>query len=698
MSLRERIGDAIAGKRKQTVSQRSVDRIYVSSLCSAYGNLFAQVRPLIDDMKVVIPYGVGRNGARLNSNRTPELDVLMSPNRQMGWEEFADVMFATWLTEDELNVWVHFDERRKNVTGYTILDVGSRQVRPNTGEYFWRTRDYDTGEAVELDENDVAVLRFSRDPRNLEKGVSPASSVFTWSQIDDLVAQYQKAFFENGAVPATITFIKAKTREKYEEKRRALEGGLRGAKNRNKTVYIWRQLLDDGSEGDEMEVKTIQGTNATLAIKDIIAVVNDRLNKAVGVSNFILGDDSSAKYDNAELSDFQFTKRRVFPALKSFWGQFQHELDRITGGLGYAISFDLELPELTERKKVKAETAKIQAETLRDLIKDGSLPVAAVNALGLGRKWVGVAQGLYAEKLRQDEIESNEPTVYALQAPQSDSKAIDAQDAYIIEDAIHNALERKTDAKKSDSDYGYEAVFGEGEERAKAIYDMLVNYATDIILDNPSITQEELVEKLNEILMEDAKDGAIEGANAVQGLLYGKEVAEEIGKAFADDGYKLSDEFRATLARRSEELVANYGAEAKMIAENTLKQAAVENWSASELKRQLMAVIPKSRAELIARNETVYAVKAGRIETDKYIENNFGVQIDLVWRISDDSACDVCKAMDGVKVRCGQAFPDHETFNGVEHYWEHSSWNDNGQTPSAHPNCRCYFDEEVEII
>lgn len=697
MSLRQRIGDAIAGRSrgKIAIRQKEEMRYNVSALCSAYENLFAQVRPLINDMKAVVPFGVGRNGAKLPMKRTPELEKLFDPNENMGFDEFVDLMFATWLTEEELDVRVHLGKGRK-VEGYTILPVGSRRTRTD-GSYYW-TIEEAGGRLVELTEDEVATLRFSRNPRNPGKGVSPASATFVWSQIDDLVSQYQKAFFENGAVPATITFIKAKSRDSFDKKRNALEAGLSGAKNRNKTVYVWRQMLDDGTEGDEMEVKTIQGNNATLAIKDIIEIVNDKLNKAVGVSNFILGDDSSAKYDNAELSDFQFIKRRVHPALKSFWGQFQHELDRITGGLGYAISFELELPELTERKKVKAETAKIQAETLRDMVMSGSLPVAAVKALGLGQKWVGVAQGMYSEKLRQDELEAREPQMYALQAPQANSEAIEAKEAQIIADVVHNALERKTEAKNDNSSYGYEAVFGEGEERAKAIYDMLVNYATDIIMENPGISQEELVEKLNEILMEDAKDGAIEGANAVQGLLYGKEVAEEIGKAFADDGYQLSEEFRASLAKRSEELVANYGAEARQVAEKTLKKAAEESWSASELKRQLMLAIPKSRAELIARNETVYAVKAGRIETDKYIEKNFGVEIDLVWRISDNGACDVCKAMDGAKVRCGKAFPDHETYEGVEHYWEHSSWNDNGQTPSAHPNCRCYFDEEVRVI
>lgn len=690
MSLRERIGDAISGrKQKNEIRQKESYQIHVSSLCSAYENLFAQVRPLINDMKAVIPYGVGRNGARLPMAKTQALEKLLDPNISMSWGEFSDAMFATWLTEDELNIRVH-KNRRGNVEGYTILPVGSRRVKPS-GAYYW-TIEGQNGTIEEIGEDQVATLRFSRNPRNLDRGVSPASASFVWSQIDDLVSQYQKAFFENGAVPATITFIKARTRDAYEKKRMKLEAGLSGAKNHNKTVYIWRQLLDDGSEGDEMEVKTIQGTNATLAIKDIIEIVNDKLNKAVGVSNFILGDDSSAKYDNAELSDYQFIKRRVHPALMSFWSQFQHEMDRIMGGLGYAIQFDLELPELTERLKVKAETAKIQTETLRDTIIAGSLPTAAVKALGLSEKWLPVAQGMYAEKLRDDAIEERGMYAYTINVQQGASRGVETKDAVVVKEDAENATERKIEALDGEI---YEPVFNPNEKVEKEIYDMLVSYAEQIAAENPNIDQAELVDRLTDIFMDEAEKGSIDGADAVQVLLKGEPVAEEIAKMFADDGYKLSEGFKKSLFERTGKLVNNFEGKTRENVASVLAKAAEESWSKSQIKSELVKSIPRDRAELIARNETVYAVKAGRIETDKFLEDNYGVKIGLVWKISDNGACDVCKAMDGTVVKCGEAFPDHAEFEGIEQHWEHSSWNDQGECPNAHPNCRCYFDEVI---
>ena len=351
MSLWSRLQDATRRRKSRNFAQELSNQFFVNPMCSDYENLFAQIRPLIDEMKCIMPYGVTDRGTKLPEARTPELAWLKNPNDDMGWSEFADLMFATWLTEDELDIHL-WKDKRGNVIGYTVIPPECR-IYLGYGRWEWQVM---TTEGVEiLDEEQVMRLRFSRSPRDAQRGVSPASSVKVWAQIDDLIAQYQRAYFENGAIPATITFITASTEAKYLATRKELESKLKGARNRNKTVYAWRQFDNDtGQSVDQVEVKTIQGNNSTLAIKEIVDIVNDRLNKAVGVSNFILGDDSSAKYDNAELSDHQFTKRRVYPALVSFWNQFQHELDRLTGGLGYGISFDIEIPELTERRSRSA--------------------------------------------------------------------------------------------------------------------------------------------------------------------------------------------------------------------------------------------------------------------------------------------------------------------------------------------------------
>ena len=664
-------------KKAREFSQELSWQFFQSPICSDYENLFAQVRPLVDAMKMVMPYGVGKNGARLPYKRTPELDLLHDPNDEMGWAEFADAMFCTWLTEDELDIHVHFGRGGK-IIGYTILPPQSRMYLGD-GRWEWQVMTTDGEEVLSSDE--VMRLRFSRNPRNLQLGVSPASATRVWAQIDDLISQYQRAYFENGAVPATITFITASTEEKYRETREELEHNLRGARNKNKTVYAWRQFDNDtGQSADQIEVKTIQGSNSTLAIKDIVSIINDRLNKSIGVSNFILGDDSSAKYDNAELSDHQFTKRRVYPALVSFWNQFQHELERIYGGLGYGISFDLAIPELTERKKAIADIHRVQAETLVDLIQSGASASSAVKALGLGPAWEQVANGIYANKLSGDMLS---PISINYDKPKAKEATVDkVKEAEVVEKkdlvchkcSCHHTLDKLPPMT----------------DEEKQVYDLLVALA-EAVKDQKDVDVDKVIEEMKSILEYDAKNGAEEGIKALE-LLTDEDVSGELAKIISDGEVYLSKALSDRLASRADQLVRGYHDYTKQVVSEVLNSS--EAMTANEIKAKLAEVLPESRAELIARNETVYAIKSGRLEQDQEIASKYGLSVELVWRTSHDSnVCPLCAAMDGQTVKLGDAFKSVETEDGL--VWEPNSWNDYGLIPDAHVNCRCYFDEVI---
>ena len=629
-------------------------------------------------MKVVFPYGVTDRGKPIAESKTPELAWLRNPNDEMGWAEFADLMFATWLTEDELDIHVWRD-KRDNIIGYTIIPPQCR-IYLGYGEWIWQVMTTDGMET--LHEDEVMRLRFSRSPRDAQRGVSPASAVRVWAQIDDLIAQYQRAYFENGAIPATITFITASTFEKYDKTRKELEHKLKGAHNRNKTVYAWRQFDNDtGQSVDQVEVKTIQGNNSTLAIREIVDIVNDRLNKAVGVSNFILGDDSSAKYDNAELSRHQFIQQRVYPALISFWNQFEHELDRLTGGLGYRISFDLEIPELTERQKSKAEIGRIRGEALVNLISAGASGESAVAALELPETWLSAAQGIYNKSLMN---ELNAPIEIDYKSPKAIEATVDkvdpdpkAHEADVIHGhncTCHHSLDK----------------LPEMTPQEKLLYDQLIALA-EKIMGQKKYSIDEVIDKMMNILAEDALMGNKEGLEALA-LLADDEVSKEMMSTLNKGDYYVSEALTERISTRAKQLAKGYEDYTKKVLEETL--AGAEDLTANEIRQRLSEVMPRERAELIARNETLYAIRSGRLEQDEALAEKYGLHVQLVWRTSHDAnVCEVCKAMEGTKIDLGDAFPDSvETEDGLVS-WEHSSWNDSGRIPDAHVNCRCYFDE-----
>lgn len=687
MGLLSRFSDAIRTRnvRRDVAYQEVTNHIRINPLCSNYENVFAQVRPLVNEMKMVRPYGIGAQGARKDKAQTPALAALDYPNEEMGWAEFADLMFATWLTEEELNVHV-WRNGRKKIFGYTVLPVGCRIPDLENGGYkYVFTNSQNKLETLYDDE--VITLRFSRSPKNPDKGVSPATSVEIYAQIDDVVAQFQKAWFENGAVPAQIAFVKARDRDSFNKKKNDLERGLHGARNKNKTLFLWRQYLNDGSTADEVEYKTIQGNNSTQAIKEVIEIVHGELNKAFGVSEFILGNDSSAKYDNAELSRQQFLLSRVYPALLSFWDQFQHELDRITGGLGYAITFDLDIPELTDRLKTKAEIAKTTSETMEGLIKAGAMPSAVVEALNLSKKWLSVADGLYAEKLRQDELATTMP-----QLPMYYKKEL-PEGAETTEDEAKKHTCNHT--HKTTEDALYVPVFAQNEQDEQKIYDQLMSIA-EAIADENDIPVEEAEQIINDILMKQADAGANKGAGVISGQLAGSEIGKEIVSQLKGDGYHLSEDFTKRLEARTDALVQGFATHTKERVQMALRAPENAELGASELKKVLSEVLPRGRAQMIARNETVYAFRAGRLENDEHLAQKYGIQIRKVWKTSKDGdVCPVCAAMEGTTVELRDAFPDHAESKDGTFYWEQSSWNNGGEIPDAHVNCRCYFDEEI---
>ena len=187
-------------EQSKRVAQEIRQAFHLSPVCSDYENLFSQVRPFINEMKMVRPFAVNDKGEKIkNRNATPELNLLDYPNDEMGWAEFADLMFATWLTKDQLYIHVHKGKSDK-VIGYSIIP--SQAMSWNGHEFIWTVIAPD-GTQVELHKDEVMTLRFSRSPDDPFKGVSPATAGRAWAQTDDMVAQYQRAYFENGAIPQT---------------------------------------------------------------------------------------------------------------------------------------------------------------------------------------------------------------------------------------------------------------------------------------------------------------------------------------------------------------------------------------------------------------------------------------------------------------------------------------------------------------
>ena len=199
--------------------------------------------------------------------------------------------------------------------------------------------------------------------------------------------------------------------------------------------------------------------------------------------------------------------------------------------------------------------------------------------------------------------------------------------------------------------------------------------------------------EIYELLRDEANRGSSEALEALRQLAEDPNIAEAI-EDMIKNGYDISDGLSRRLKERTDELVQGFEIHTRELMRGAL--ASEEPLSANEIAERLREVMPDGKAATIARNETVYAFKSGRLDLDKYMAKEYDIQIELVWRTSHDSlVCDVCQAMDGQTTMLGKPFKDQiATEDGVV-AWEHSRWNDNGEIPDAHVNCRCYFDERL---
>jgi hypothetical protein len=217
--------------------------------------------------------------------------------------------------------------------------------------------------------------------------------------------------------------------------------------------------------------------------------------------------------------------------------------------------------------------------------------------------------------------------------------------------------------------------------------------AERIFANTPNIDADGVIEEIERVLERKAQLGATDGAERVAGLLKDEAVVSEIKNSI--ENLQISGTLKDRIHERTTQLVNRYGESTNDLMNEVLENSAGK--SAGEIRKALREVMPTWQAERIARTETVYAFKSGRLDEDEALNRRHNLNLKLVWRARHDSkTCDVCAAMDGETVTVGDAF-EHikETDDGMI-AWTPNEWNDDGRIPQPHPNCRCYFDEIVE--
>jgi phage portal protein BeeE len=377
-----------------------------------YASHYPNVRPIVNEFMQIVPYAVNSNGKPV---KHAVIDALHHPNRRDSLPLFLEKLGVSVLAQDYtfLLVWRRENGEAKpggnlgvggkNIAGFTFLECPAIEYRD--GRLYYKIG------AQEFNEDEVIAIPGGVKPGDLYGGYSPYLAAAQWASLDRHIADFQNGFFQNNAIPAGVFKIAAPTTTEFDDIVDKLQERHQGAGNNNNVSYTHVPLDENGAAAPaQIEWVPFAQTNREIDFKPLLEHVDNRLSEAYGVSSIIKGVDSNAKYSNAEVSEAGFAKRAVKPLPLRIYSQITHELNRITGGLGAAITFKYEIPTVSDAEKVKAETKQIESEIILKYTSDPynwSLD-SVVDAFQLSNSYKLLKKGNGAAKIDNDKPEVDE--------------------------------------------------------------------------------------------------------------------------------------------------------------------------------------------------------------------------------------------------------------------------------------------------
>lgn len=647
-----------------------------------YDNIFPYVNAIAQRFSTVIPYAVTTDGRRLDP--TPAaLSALYAPNDTYSCLEFLKLIASGMLTQSHMDILVWTTNgpggniTPDNITGYTLLPSNSRVYNDTRSDWYHRvTMDLGDGaRQYEFTRDETITLSYSRHPDDPTRGISPAMTIKKWANVDDMIADYERGFFGNNAVPAGMLGIVSENAEDFQRNRERLEETFRGAGNNNGIAYNMipvDPLTHKPSQTSKLVWVPFQNSNDSLDLQTVNDVVNNRLANALAVPDIIRGIDNGQTYANAEMAERAFIENTLKPLCMTVWDKWQFELDRITGGLGYGITFTLDLPAQTEVEKVQAETQQIRVNNLIQLVNMGASIDAAVEALNL------------PDAYRRLGLHPNTPDTPLLPSARNTTKAAkpinDTPNEPHLLTATRTYVNRVIQHTRRSQSGLRDDLETIGQQWIHDVEDDLITHLTNYAR-KTGLKLEQVITTWAELHPNNPIAVEVQGytQNDWENLYNWANLPSNVKTAYLDH--------LETIAATSSKTIT-----AKTL--DILTRANTEQWDARRLHDELTHM-GNEHAELIARCETVQAQRLGSLYSARNLSETLGVRLQKVWRTTGDgNTCDFCKHMEGTAIGLdGSYLAENAAVTIGDHTYVNNF--ENMIAPNGHPNCRCYEDYEV---
>jgi phage portal protein BeeE len=651
-------------------------------LHDTYDNVFPYVNAIAQRFSTVIPYAVTSDGRRLNPSPAA-LSALYAPNDTYSCLEFLKLIASGMLTQSHVDILIWTTDgpggniTPDNITGYTLLPSNSRVYNDTRSSWYHRvTMDLGDGaRQYEFTRNETIALSYSRHPDDPSRGISPAMTIKKWANVDDMIADYERGFFGNNAVPAGMLGIVSENAEDFQRNRTRLEETFRGAGNNNGVVYNMipvDPLTHKPSQTSKLVWVPFQNSNDSLDLQTVNDVVNNRLANALAVPDIIRGIDNGQTYANAEMAERAFIENTLKPLCMTVWDKWQFELDRITGGLGYGITFTLDLPAQTEVEKVQAETQQVRINNLLQLVNAGASVDAAVEALGLPETY---------RRLDLHPATSDTPLLPSARNTTKAAKPInDTPTEPHLLTATRAYVNRVIQLTRRSQNSLYDDLETIGQQWINDVEDDLITHLTNYAR-KTGLKLEQVITAWAATHPDNPIAVEVQGytGNDWQVLYDWANLPSNVKTAYLDHLETIANTTSKTITEKTLDI---------------LTRADTEQWDAHRLQEELTHM-GNEHAELIARCETVQAQRLGSLYSARQMSESLGVRLQKVWRTSGDATtCDFCKHMEGTAIGLdGSYLAENAAVTIGGHTYVNNF--ENMIAPNGHPNCRCYEDYEV---
>ena len=624
----------------------------------SYDNLFPDVSRIAEQFATILPYAVDANGEKLSPQPNAVLR-LYNPNREMSGLQFFETLATLALVHPAVYILVNTADNAPvadgNITGYTFLEgVTPRRYADGTVTYQLKGR--------VLDSNRVLAISLNVNPYSVIEGYSPAVAAKKWASLDDYIVAWQSGTFKNNAIPAGEFIITARNAEEFNDIVDEMERKHKGAGRNNNVSYVHRPTsqIDGKPLPAQIEWVPFAQSPKELSLDSVFNQANKKTAMAFGVPEEIKGFVQNSNYASVATAERIFDKYTVLPKATKIWAQFTHELNRITGGLGYAITFDYEPAQFADENKVIAETTRVQLETLRSALEAGFELNSAVDALELPASFKTLVEApttaeeevLNAIEQTDTDVSQVETSVKAVKPAKKKTVASDQE----LEDLLEEYNEEQIQAAIDGKDFDVEK---ESAAIAKTILPVIIAGAVIYAL---------------------GKEKELE--------------AEALAKGYRTENltnYEPSDEFQDTYLKYLSEVMLSYTNDTAEAIKRTMEMGYTNNFTQAEVNASLQELLPGEywRIRRLQRTESHRSEQMASLDMARQAVDQLGIEgATKIWHVNPMSInhCSLCEALDGTELPLGDNFDEFADANELGTFSAGAP-----EVADAHPNCECFL-------